>query len=413
MSASPEDVRFADARKLGERIVHQLDQLRDLAPIYWSENQNAWIISGHAEVAEAFLNPKVFSSGSRPQRVLSFLRPEERDTRAPYLIASLKRMLFSLDAPEHPRIRRLMMKAFGRSVIEPYRDVVRRIIADALEDAARLGEFDYVPTVAHRIPSTVILKLLGLPDSFLSSMRRWSTSITAGIGGGGTTPEMIDTAEQAARELRDAFEPELRKRRAHPSGDFISTLIAAEENGERLTDEEILANCYLVLLAGHETTSSTIALSTLLLARDPSLWSYFQITEDPKALLGAVLELSRVIGMSFASARVISQDVEWQGHQFRKGQLVYLMQGVANRDPKVFPDPGAVDLNRPQDGNLSCGMGAHMCIGHLLAKLQLTEFFPQLTRRFARIEVLDRELDWGTSIGFRGLNSLRVRVHPQ
>lgn len=404
------DVRFTEVKSLGDRLSEQLDRLREAAPVYWSENQQAWIITGHAVTTAAFRDSRAFSSAGREKRMLGFLPEDERTTRAPYLVAALRRMLFSQDAPEHPRIRRLMMGAFERPVIEPYRQQVRAIIDEALTRAAGFDEFDYVAEVAHRIPSRVILALLGLPPEVLPKLRGWAQRFTAGIGGGGVTPELIDAAEAACQEMRAALLPEIFKRRAAPSNDFISALVKSDDNGVRLSDEEILANCYLVLLAGHDTTSNTIALSTLCVARDPALWEFFATTSDPEASLNAVQELGRVIGMSYASARIMSKDLEFSGHHLREGDLIYLMQGIANRDPLVFPDPTWIDIERPQRANLSFGAGVHLCIGHLLAKMELTEFFMELTRRFAGVELIEERLDWATSIGFRGLNRLPVRL---
>lgn len=409
-----QDVRFAEASQLGERLSVQLDQLRAAAPVYWSENQRAWIITGHAQVTAAFRDGKLFSSTSRPQRMLGFLPGEDGEARVPYLIASVRRMIFSLDAPEHPRVKRLMMGAFERRVIEPYRVQIRRIVDEALDEAAALGSVDFVSAVAHRIPSHVILALLGLPDSFLGSLRRWAVAVSAAVGGGGTTPEMMDAAEVAMLEMRDAFLPEIAKRRENPNGDFISTLVTARDtDGGALSEEEVLANCYLVLLAGHDTTSNTIALSTYLMARDAELWNFFRDTEDREALLNGALELSRVIGMSYASARVVAYDAEFAGQELKAGDLVYLMQGIANRDPAAFADPLTIDPARPQRGNMMFGAGVHMCIGHLLAKMQLEEFFPALTHRFERVELLESDPQWATSIGFRALATLPVRVHPR
>jgi pimeloyl-[acyl-carrier protein] synthase len=414
MAEGPHDVRFADAKQLGERLSIELDRLREEAPVYWSENQKAWIITGHAEVTTAFREAKIFSSTSRPQRMLTFLPEDERETRAPYLLGTVQKMIFSLDAPDHPRVKRLMMGAFEKRIIEPYRAEIRRIVDKTLDEALRLGSFDFVPTVAHRIPSHVILTLLGLPDTFLGSLRQWALAVSAAVGGGGTTPAMIDAAEKAALEMRVAFLPEIERRRISPTGDFISTLITARDaDGSQLSEEEILANCYLVLLAGHDTTSNTIALSTLFLARDPALWAFFRDEQDPEKILNGAMELSRVIGMSYASARVIAQDHEFAGHHMQAGQLVYLMQGIANRDPSIFAEPQKVDPLRQQRGNMMFGAGVHMCIGHLLAKMQLAEFFPAITRRFGRIELRDKKLDWATSIGFRALASLPVRVHSR
>ena len=117
--------------------------------------------------------------------------------------------------------------------------------------------------------------------------------------------------------------------------------------------------------------------------------------------------------MTTTMGRVVVKDFDWQGRRLNKGDIVYLMIGSANRDPAVFPDPTRLDFSRPQTNNMSFGPGIHFCIGHLLAKLQLTEFFPALTRRFAAMEILDQALQWGTTVNFRGLRSLNVRFTPR
>lgn len=412
MSSPIEDVDFRQAQQLGNRLLEQLDRLREAAPIYWSERQQAWIITGHTEVMDA-LRGNFPLSADRVPRVLSFLPEHERATRAPYAIQSLGRMLISLDAPEHTRMRKLMMRAFSKPVVETYRPYAREVIGQALSNAEAKGEFDFVEEVARYIPSSVILRLMGLSHDLLPRMRHWAWAVLSGFGGGGTTPEILGETEKVMLEMREAFLPEIEKRRANPVNDFISALVTAEENGEKLSEEEILSACYLALIAGHDTTGNSIALGTAAIASDRSAWELFRDSSNENEILNAVLELSRTTAMSTAMGRVVAADFEWAGHQFRKGQVVYCVIAAANRDPKVFADPRTTNLARPQNTSLVFGSGMHMCIGHLLAKMQLTEFFPALTRRFERVEILDSQLHWGTTIGFRGLQSLNVRVHPR
>jgi cytochrome P450 len=142
------------------------------------------------------------------------------------------------------------------------------------------------------------------------------------------------------------------------------------------------------------------------------LWSEFRQL-PPEDRLDGIMELQRVVAMSTTQGRVVAKDFTWRGHDFKKDQLVYLMVAGANRDPKVFENPERIDFHRPQHDNVVFGPGLHHCIGHLLAKMQLTEFFPALVDRFDGMQILDDELDWGTMIGFRGLQSLRVRMIPR
>lgn len=410
MSSTPID--FSQAKRLGNKLLEQLDQLRAQAPIYWSDKQNAWIVTGHEEVIEAFRGELPMSANRLP-RIFSFMPdPAERERRIPYVMQTFSRMLLNLDPPEQPRLRQLLMKAFNRHVAEFYRPYAREVIQDALVDAEQHGECDFVETVARRIPSRVIVRLMGLTDDYIPRLRYWAWATLSGAGGGGTTKDILDETEKAFHEMRAAFMTEIDKRRGSTANDFISSLLSAQVNGEKLTDEEIVATCIMSLIAGHDTTGNTIGLGSLALARDPALWNQMRAL-PPEEHMNAIMELQRVIGMSTTQGRVVSADFSWRGHDFKQGQIVYLMVASANRDPKVFDNPLQVDFQRPQQHNATFGPGLHHCIGHLLAKMQLTEFFPALVERFDGMDVLDDELDWGTMIGFRGLQSLHVRMRPR
>lgn len=406
------DVNFSHARQLGQRLIEQLDTLRERSPIYWSEQQRAWIVTGHSQVALG-LRGTLPLSANRVPRVLSFLPEAERETRVPYAIASLRRMLISLDPPEHQRMRRLLMRAFSRPVVERYRPDVQRIVDETLARVPASQPFDFVEEVARQIPSRTILKLMGLPEDYLPKLRRWTWAILSGFGGGGTTAEILDQTEIVLHEMRAAFLLEIERRRAEPCGDFITSLLMPDETGEVLSEEEVLATCYLVLIAGHDTTANTIGLGTVALSRDAQAWQFFRETTDAAKLVDAVMEISRCVSMTTTMGRVVKEDFEWEGRQLHRGDIVYLMIASANRDEKIFADPLQMDFSRSQISNMSFGPGMHFCIGHLLAKLQLTEFFPALTRRFDALTILDRELQWGTQVNFRGLQSLTVELTPR
>jgi len=347
-------------------------------------------------------------------RIFSFMPdPKEREQRIPYVMATFSRMLLNLDPPEQPRLRQLLMKAFNRHVAEYYRPYAREVIADALNYAAdHQQQLDFVEHVGRKVPSRIIVRLMGLADDYVPRLRYWAWATLSGAGGGGTTKSILDETEKAFREMRSAFMAEIDKRRGAPAKDFISSLLAAEVAGEKLADEEIVATCIMSLIAGHDTTGNTLGLGSLALARDPQLWAEFRsLGADER--LDALMELQRVIAMSTTQGRVVAKDFTWHGHRFETGQLVYLMVASANRDPKIFTDPERIDFHRPQQHNAVFGPGLHHCIGHLLAKMQLTEFFPALVEQFDGIEILDQQLDWGTMIGFRGLQTLNVRMIPR
>ena len=405
-----QDIDFTKVPELGNRLLDQLNALRDAAPIYWSERHKSWIVTGHAEVVEGLRGDLPLSVAGRLRRVFQVL-PENERHRIPYLLEMVPRMLISLDPPEQSRLRKLMLKAFSKKIAEANRPFARDIIRRTLDDAAHGRELEFVEGVARQIAGNIILRLMGLPSHYLPKLHYWSNALNSGLGGGGVNLELLDEAEKAAKEMRDAFGDEIRQRRRIPADDFISALISAEENGRKLTEEEIISTCQLTLTAGNDTTTNTIVLGTVALARDADARAY--IRSHPEAIGDAMMELMRYVAMSTAQVRVVTNDFDWNGRQLKRDDHVYLMIAGANRDPAVFPNPESLDFARSQDQNVTFGPGLHHCIGHLIAKMQLSEFFPALVERFDSIEVLDDPLHWGSALGFRGLQSLRVRLHPR
>jgi len=196
--------------------------------------------------------------------------------------------------------------------------------------------------------------------------------------------------------------------RAAPTEDFLSQLVLARDNDDKLSEEEILGICYLVIVAGHDTTLNTMTMGVAALADNSSARQY--MLTHPDTILDSVMEVMRYVAMSTAFNRVASQDFEWHGKQIKKGHNVWMMTAGANRDPRVYENPEVMDMTRPQDRSTVFGPGIHHCIGHLLAKMQLCEFFPEFFARFPDAKVLDERLDFQPSLSFRGLNSLHMRL---
>jgi len=238
-------------------------------------------------------------------------------------------------------------------------------------------------------------------------LRNWSIALNTALGGQPNDPAVVENAERNLLEMRALFLAEIEKRRLSPTEDFISLLVTARENDDRMSDEEVLGVLYIVLIAGHDTTMNTLVLSVATLARFPEAGAY--IRDNPDRIADIVMEMMRYIAMSFTMLRTVKEDFEWRGHQMREGQFVFLSMAAANRDPKVFPNPDVLDFTRKQDQNMAFAPGVHHCIGHFLAKMQVGEFLTEFCARFEP-EVLDARLNFGHAIGFRGLENLHVRL---
>ena len=403
------DVAFSRVPELGNELLLKLDALRDADPIYWSELNHAWIVTGHAEVAQGYGGAVPLSNRRLPGLAITQIPPEERPHLLPNIMNATQNWLLNMDAPEHPRLRKLLVKAFGKPIVEGLRPYVRNSISQVLDAAAKKSEVEFVEDIARTIPARTILRQLGLSEDLIPRLHHWSVTLNS-IGGFHLPREVLLSIEKTLGEMRDVFRPEFARRRLNPTDDFLSALVTANEAGDQMSEDEMFATCDIVLVAGHDTSTNTMSLGAAALAKHPEACEY--IRRHPENAVNIVMELSRLVAMSTAQVRRVERDFTWNGHELKTDQFVILAMGAANRDPKVFPNPEQIDFTRPQDQNLIFAGGAHHCIGHLLAKMQLGEFFPELVRRFD-LELLDTRLDFGPTPMFRGLNSLRMRLHPR
>jgi cytochrome P450 len=211
--------------------------------------------------------------------------------------------------------------------------------------------------------------------------------------------------------MRDIFLDEFKKREAKPGEDFLSQLVLARDGNDRLSESEMVGICHLTLIAGHDTTANSLALGTAQLADNPEARDF--VRNNPDRIGDAVMEIMRLSAVSTSMARIATENFEWYGHQIQAGQIVLLMIVGANRDPAVFPDPLRLDFTRPQIDNMTFAPGLHHCVGHFMAKMQLSEFFPALLDRFETVELLDERFQFGAGISFRGPEHLNMRFIPR
>lgn len=408
-TAASADFDLSSVPALGNALLGKVEAMREADPIYWSEKNQAWFVTGHAQAMEGLSGSLPLSARRLPFFAAALVSEEERQEKLPYLMSATKHWLLNMDAPEHPRLRRLMTKAFSKPIVEGLRPHVRRFISETLDDVAAKDRIEFVAEVARRIPARTILRQLGLSDDLVPRLHHWSIVLNT-LGNVHVPIDKLVEIENVLLELRALFMPEIEARRRNPREDFLSALVTANEAGDQLSEEEMLGICYITLIAGHDTSANTIALGTAALAQHPEARRY--IRENPENIGAAVMELSRYIAMSTAQARLVSEDFNWHGHEIKKGQFALIFIAGANRDPTLFPEPEKIDFSRRQDSNMTFGPGIHHCIGHLLAKMQLGEFFPEMLRRFEP-EMLDTHLDFATTLGFRGLNTLNMRLRPR
>jgi pimeloyl-[acyl-carrier protein] synthase len=326
------------------------------------------------------------------------------DTEKPALPRS---MLFR-DPPDHTRLRGLVSKAFTPRTIEVMRDHIQEIVDRLLGRALAQGGMDVIEDLAYPLPVTVICEMLGVPVGDHASIRGWSADIARSLDAIGLPSDqsIVDRGRVSRRALADYFRALVPERRAHPQPDLLSGLLAAEEQGDKLTEPEVIAMCLLLFIAGHETTVNLIGNGLLALLRHPDQLA--RVQGDAALIPNAIEELLRYDSPVQRTARIANTDVDLAGHRVGKGTMVVTALGAANRDPAQFAEPDRLDVTRRDVRHISFGYGIHFCLGAPLARVEGQIALGTLLRRAPRIALAEPAPEWRESSVLRGLKRLRV-----
>jgi pimeloyl-[acyl-carrier protein] synthase len=403
------DVDLSKTAELGEGLLERLNRLRETDPIHWSDASKAWLVLRNADVADGFAGKLPLVSHVFPEVFDLVLSRADQQKYIPETIRFTTPFSTNLDGADHRRLRPLLMKAVDKRTVEDLRPFVRRYI-DGLLDGLKSTTVEFNEGIARDLAGAVILRLLGLPLSFQERLKGWSNAIMVALGANQPSLDRLQTMEQNIVEMRAIFETELEKRRIEPGPDVISALQKASQDEGALTHEEVIGTCVQFIVAGHESSTNSLSLGLVALARHPNQWDLLK--KRPDLLGSAVNEMMRFSAMSTAMPRTAGRDFEWHGKRIKKGEGVILLMASANRDPRAFPNPDVLDITRGMATPVQTfGPGLHMCVGHFLAKMEMAEFFSSLVARFDGAEVLDSKLQFTSQLVFRGLDHLNIRLH--
>jgi cytochrome P450 len=357
----------------------------------------AWLITGYAQARAALTDPRL-------RKMPKDYRPDPNS-----LFAALDLHMLNSDPPDHERLRKLVNKAFTARRVEQLRPRITAIAEALLDDMSMRQEVDLLAAFAFPLPVTVICELLGVPVADRDQFRAWSATIVSET----VSPEVFqDHATAMIWYFRDL----LAARRREPADDLLSALIAARDEGDRLTENELSENellsmAWLLLVAGHETTVNLIGSGVLALLQHPD--ELARLRADPALLGGAVEELLRYVSpVNDATFRFTAEPVDLGGVHIGAGEVVLVSLAGANRDPSRYADPEDLDVGRDSSGHLAFGHGIHYCVGAPLARLEAEIAFGALLRRFGSITlaVPPSELRWRPSSLIHGLERLPVRL---
>lgn len=313
--------------------------------------------------------------------------------------------LLMTDPPAHTRMRRLVNKAFTPRVVEGLRARVQALVDELLEAVTARRQMELVHDLAYPLPVTVIAELLGIPVDDRARFKQWSDQLAVLLDPLQATEGLAPT-EDAFNEIAAYMRPIFAERRRDPRDDLISALVGVEDQGQRLSEIELLALTMLILGAGHETTTNLIANAVLALLRNPGERGRLQ--DDPSLIGSAVEEFLRYDSPVQMTDRVATVDCEIAGQPIRRGTVVGLLLGAANRDPARFAEPDRLDIGRQDNHHVSFGHGAHFCIGAALARVEAQIVIATLLRRFPDCDGDRNPKQWKRSIVLRGPTTLRL-----
>ncbi|HSU75938.1 MAG TPA: cytochrome P450 [Burkholderiales bacterium] len=380
-------------------------RLRDEDPAHWSAELKAWVLTRYEDVKRVCLDGQMSSDRLRP---FFATLPSAEAARMAELMRILTLWMVFRDPPEHTRLRRLASRVFNARTIAALRPNVEAITAWLLERIGERSEFDFIAEFAGPLPALVIMDMLGVPREQLTRLKHLSDEMALFIGSARETPGKYERAEAATREMAGLFRALVAERRRAARADLLSELVRVEENGDRLSEDELVASCVLLLFAGHETTTHHIANGLAALLRFPG--ELEKLRRNPALAPAAVEELLRYDGPIGAQVRIAQEPQRFHGRELRPGDRVFLMMNAANRDPRAYPEPDRVELERRGPPHLTFGYGAHLCLGFPLARLEGQIALPAVLARWREIEPAAGRVAWLDSMVLRGMKAFAVRV---
>lgn len=407
---SPSAVPDLDALLVSPEIMRDpypiYARLRDEAPVMWSDNWQAWVVSRYDDVAVSLKDKEFLSNENRQALLFNGLPEKERDELATLRHYFAQKDVIGSDPPDHTRMRALVQKAFTPKVVASLEPRVRALARDMIGEAAKSSTFDFIHAVAHPLPVILIAEILGAPPEDRHYFKRWAADILGFQGTGQTQfgPAMI--SQKSLMEMFAYMDRLIDQRRTDPKDDVITTLALAEEGGQRFSRAELLATCNTLLTAGHETTTNLTGNLVLQLLRDPERWA--RVRSDAALIAPAIEEALRFDAPKQRNFRRVKKSHTFVGADFKEGQMVFQLIGAANRDPAKFPEPDRFDITRQPNDHLSFGAGIHFCLGAPLARMEARVILETLLAARPDCHLEDRPIVWQERVQLRGPGELWI-----
>lgn len=381
-------------------------RLRVEDPVHWSPVLKSWVVTRYDDVRTVLLHDAM--SVNKLDAFYRSLAPEDAG-RMRDIVHYLGLWVAFQDPPDHTRMRLIMRKAFMASSFNTMDDAINDIVEHLLDRLEGREEIDFIADYALMVPAWVIMDLLGVPRDMLPSIKDWADDMAVFIAGARNADDKYERAARGCRNMADYFRSLIDDRRQARTPGFLLDLINARDEGDQLSEDELVATCILVLFAGHETTTNLIGNSLLALLNHPEKLEEFKI--DQTLTDSACEELMRYDGPSNSIVRSVTRDHELGGKTLRAGDRVYVMLNSANRDPDVFNEPDRIDFNRRPNRHLVFGLGIHTCLGLQLARQEGRSALRAFVDRFPNVSLsAEASPIWQDAMVPRGTKTLPIRL---
>ncbi len=380
-------------------------RLRTEDPVHWDPFLHAWVVTRYQDVVTVlhrYSAQRTPTPDQLSEMGLSSLNP----------IAQLmvKQMLF-MDAPAHTRLRSLASYAFSPQRVQVLRGHISDITNRLLDKVQGNGRMDVIADLAEPLPCIVTAEMLGVPVEDYQQLKLWSQDFAEMLGNFQHNPDRVPRILKSVSEMTAYFRSAMQQQREFPRDGLVRSLMNAEVQGDRLSEEEVIANCVVTMVGGQETTTNLIGNGVLSLLRNPS--ELAKLRSDLSLVPSAVEELLRYESPSQHTARLAPEDTVLGEKRIRKRQAVIAVMAAGNRDPERFPEPDRLDISRTDNRHLAFGWAAHFCFGAALARIEGQTAFELMLRRLGDWTLEPGPLVWRTNLGLRGLTKLPIRFKAE
>jgi len=376
-------------------------RLRTEDPVHWDAFLHAWVVTRYKDVVTVLHQHSAQRTPTPEQLAAIGLA-----SLNPIAEIMVKQMLF-LDAPAHTRLRSLASQAFAPQRVEVLREHIREIANRLLDNVESKGEMDVIADLAEPLPCIVTAEMLGVPVEDYQQLKTWSQDFAEMLGNFQHNPDRALRILQSVMDMADYFRSAMREQRLRPRGGLVSSLMNAQIDGDRLTEEEVIANSIVTMVGGQETTTNLIGNGVLALLQNPDQLE--KLRSDLSLIPSAVEELLRYESPSQHTARLAPEDTILGGKRIRKRQAIIAVMAAGNRDPERFSDPDRLDITRTDNRHLAFGWGAHFCFGAALARIEGQIVFELMLSRLSNWTLDSVPLVWRSNLGLRGLTKLPIR----